>query len=1060
MRKWYIILMTVIVVCCCNREVELEPEQTDPEGRVEVSFKVVGSQQPTKALGESPELETVNIAIFGGSGYLKEYQTVIPTRIEDYQYSEDLSLPQYTCTFTLPLTNSSRRVHIIGNGPSTIPFGRDNEVLPTLLTETGKTGFWQMVTLDNVTALQDGDGDYVYPDINRKRQDGEPYVPTQGLKDAFNNVALIRNWAKIELSAADDSNFTPISFAVVNVPSKGTLVPYGGVKGFIPNYKELSFDDLRKPEYDYAGNLPSSVSFDSFIPSDTDFKEYKEGVKKYVPKPWKDEEDYTVYLYERPVPDGTIPPTYVIVYGLYKNADDSSVPSEGVLCYYKVDLMSGSEYYPILRNFKYQIHIAKISAKGHSTPAEAAAAAGSADVSADVNASHLPDISDGTRRMAIQPWMSKTFIKAQPKEERLYVTFYDNINDTYPAPNMKKECVTYELIPKTGGIIKEVEIGDPVDYDPQTEPKPENYGWRPISFAIASPEEAHIRTQTLRILCKTKPADVDESPLYRDIVISLLPTQQLRVSCGGNGKVLRTQGSDVKVDVAIPDGLVESMFPLAFIIEAKDRSLTPDNSRQGNVMPVISGVSLIDENKHTFYFQRTVTWSEYQTLPSQLDFEDESRWRTFSSYFKTNCDESATSIYVGNVFFETNHTYFTNYESFSNPHFTTSIPYTKDSPVSVSVSMMLKRDSYDDTVLLELKNLKPSDDSWLPEASGKYAFHPSNKDMSFDFLTTENGGDISVTFTTDSGIYEPITLVPWHFTNVSFVDAMIMPSQSNKASNVAFGHVNSDKNSKTVLFGYSTDLGNPTPMVRMIIPNPDGSGMKYPSNYTSAAGLDLSKSTMHGGTYTGESNYYWAEMNTNANNKNTNKVSFVLSSVGYVEENVEVGRFDGNVFTWDYNAETLKKNFSPTKLWYELDKTEVSWKRYLKLSFDAISEVGDYGIKLAKGGTYELTANVYNTKGDIASGTDTDLFCVILEYGLDSGGIPLRPVSVLEPMLPEESLYYPYLGNDNRYLWTFPRTTREATLRLKAPNNRDIVIQRIIGKAFRGTLYDTEGNPE
>jgi len=1060
MRKFlHIILLLVLPLLSCVRE-EMAPEVTPdgPEGRVKLYFTVTGDQLPaTKALGEDVALDSMHVAVFGSSGYLKEYvpAEIVSQGTTEYHFTDYSgnpvvkTVPQFTFTVSLTLSTTARRIHFIGNGPASIPFGRDYEVLPVLLGKK-ETGYWQMFTLPGIYAKQDADGNYINPQ-GGIRQSGEPYVPADETQAAFQNVPLIRNWAKIVVTTSENSNFTPYSFAVVNVPSQGTLVPYGGVQGFITNYKDLSFDELRSEQYNYAGNLPSTVPFDNTVPEEEDFVNFTNGVKQYSDDPNDDSADHSVYMYERPIPDANISPSYVILYGRYKNPDDTSLTDEekanGVMCYYKVDLMSGSEYYPVLRNFKYQISVDKITAKGHATPAAAAAAAGSADVSADINASTLPDISDGTRRMAVQPWMSHTYIHAQGKQEQLYVVFYDDINADVPVPNKRPECVTYELIPENGGIVKDVTIGAAVNSSG------DDNGWRPISFAIASPEEASARTQTLRIKCKTNPDDVDESPLYRDVVISLLPRQPMRISFS-SPRILRAKGSPLRVDISIPDGLVESMFPLVFAIEAREMTLTPDNTVSGNNMPVISAPSITGDERQAFHFRRTLTWDEYRSLASQLDFEDESRWRTFSSYFKTNCDESATRIYVGNDFFLTGDAEFVNYESFSNPKFSTSIPYTAESPVTVTASMMIKRDTYDDTVLLELTNLKPADSSWLPEASGKYAFHPTAQDMSFSLLTTAEGGDVSVTLSTENDVYEPVTLVPWHFSNVSFVDAMPMPSNASKASNVAFGHVNSDRNGKTVLFGYSTDPANPTPTVRMIIPNPDASGMQYPSNYKSASGVDLSKSTLHGNSYTGDANYYWIEMNTNQNTKNTNKVSFVLSSPGYVEENVETGRFEGNVFTWDYNAAALKKNWSTTKLWYELDKTEVNQKRYFRLTFDAISAVGDSGIKLEKGGVYELTANIYNTKGNVHSDTDTGLFCIIFEFALDSDNIPLRPGSVLEPMVPEDCTYYQYLGSDNTYLWTFPQGTKEASLRFKALNSRDIVIKRIIGKAFRGTLHD------
>ncbi len=1039
MRKWFFIGIASLAAWCCNREVDPGQDADVPEGRVGITLTFTAEQLPTKAaLGEEFNLNTVNIAVFGGSGYLKEYQTITPTVKPDGTFE---------CAISLALTNSKRRVHILGNGPSGIPFGRDYDVLPPLLSEEGGTGFWQIIELDNVMAKQDEEGNYI-----------KPYVPTDELAAKFQNVALIRNWAKIELTANENSHFTPYSFAVVNAPTKGTIVPYGGEKGFITNYKDLTFKDLRGKEYDYTGNLPASkAEFDHTVPSEEDFKSFTNGVKQYKASVSPGEIKPAVYLYERPIPDGTLEPSYVIVYGKYINPNDTSLTEEekenGVECYYKLDLMSAGEYYPILRNFRYTIQIELISAKGHGTPEEAAASAGSADVSADVNASHLPDISDGTRRMAIQYWMAHTFLKAEDFGDQLYVKFYDDINPgpggEEPEPNMDPNSVYYELDPADAGIVKDgkVVILPPVGEDEQGK-RPSNYGWRTIQFGIASPSEARARTQILRILCKTNKEDL---PLYREIVISLLPVQTMRVRCLKD-RILRTKGKEVRIDVDIPDGLVESMFPLEFSIEADKLTLTPDDSKSENVLPVVYGETIVDESgRQSFYFRRTVTWDEYSHLSSYLDLESETRWRTFSCYFKTNCDNSTTDVYVANDYFHTGKTHFDNYESFSDPKFSSSIPYSANAPVTVSASMMRQQDSYE-KVFLDLKNLKPADESWQPETSGpftgKYAYQPEAQEMNFNLVTEVEGGDVAVTLTTESGMYEPVTLIPWHFSNVNFVDALPMPKQSGKASNVAFGHVNYDKD-KTVLFGFSTDLDNPMPMVRIV--NNSG-GLAIDNKYTKEGGADMSKE--HGNNYTGEKNYFPIEVRTNKNSQSTESISLVLTSPGYVEETLEAGRFNGRIFTWNYSTNDLKTNWSTTKPWYEKKMTEGTWSCYFRLTFDQISSTGDDGIHLHAGGVYELTANVYNNSGEIHSTTESEMYCVIFEFAQNDENIPLRPSSILEPMFPEESLYYQFLGDDSHFIWTFPRDTKEATLRFKAPNSRDVVIKSVIGKAFRGELYD------
>ena len=1068
MRKWIVIAAAALAALSCSRERE-QDLFVEPEGQVEVTFSVTGDQLPTKALGERHQLETMHIAVFGGSGYLKEYKpaTLKSEGTYEYHYKDTLgnehvkTVPMFTYAVTITLSNSSRRVHFIGNGPSSIPFGKDYEVLPTLLGEK-ETGYWQMITLDNVSALQDSDGNYLTPDGDgyRIHQKGDPYVPSKELEDAFKKVPLIRNWAKIELEAepASKSNFTPISFAVVNVPKQGALVPYGGVKGFITNYKDLSFDQLRSDEYNYGGNLPAAVPFDASIPAKEDFeKNFANGVKQYLENPPADDEHYAVYLYERPVPDANIPPSSVIVYGKYYNPDDLSSLTEeektarGALCYYKVDLMTGSEYYPVLRNFKYIVKIDKISARGHATPEEAFAAAGSADVSADINASTLPDISDGTRRMAVQPWMSKTFIRAEGKKEQLYVTFYNNINGDNPKPDttlVSDGHFTYELIPKTAGIVKDVEIGEAVKDSTRID-----YGWRPISFAIASPDEAAGRTQTLRIKCKVKPDDKDESPLYRDIVISLLPTQQMRVTCE-NPRVLLVTGEPQRVDVDIPDGLVESMFPLHFKIEAKNLTLTPDTSVEGNSLPVISDTSII-ANYPSFYFQRTVEWSEYKALPAKLDYEDDSRWRTFYSYFKTNCENSATEVYVANEYFFTKSTAFTNYASFRAPKFTTSIARKTDSPVEVSAKLMTDpgEGSYV-PVYLALQGLKPADSSisWDDE-KGMYKYTPTSADMTFPLETTVNTGDVSVTLTSDDASYEPAVLTPWHFKEAKVMD-MATPNGNTHTggqfANVVAGHVNSLAD-KRLFIGYFTDSGAPRPQTTI----KDLQGVVS----------DDSKTTWDdGGPISSTAQEFYREkwLRTQVG---LDPISVTLSAVGYVEEIISAPRFKGSIYSheirnandWNslINTEThseenkydyfVQKEVTSPEFPKDKGKFRVHLSGNKQVTAHSTGGTVD-GIVLPAGGHYVIEVDIESDHEDIF------LYYDQLFYYVDNGTV-FKP-RVANPY-PDGSIYYGYQGNNYEYIWSLPYGVTGGKLELDTSSGKDIVLNRFIMRGYHGILNTT-----
>jgi len=373
----HICLLLVLALLSCAREVDFVPagEEEDgaPDGRVTVTFSVLTEHNPdTKALGEETNLNTdrMYLAVFGGSGYFKEYINatfVSQTRekhlfkVEDSQGNEvdvEKEVDAYTFQADLKLSNTPRTIHFLGNGPTTIRTGRDREVLPNLLGEY-ETAFWQMVTLPEITAKQI-DGVYVKPDgmggYTERTSTNDPYVISDETKAYFpeTGIALVRNWSKIILRNSPTSNFTPISYAVVNVPKKGTLVPYGGRTGWIPDYQTKDFDDLFDADrpYAYGGNLPEGTEFDDTVPEIEDFINGTNGVVKYDVRFDELQEEYdaqldsdlenAVYLYERPAPQGLIPPSYVIVYGTYYREDDTALTDEeknagGVKCFYKID---------------------------------------------------------------------------------------------------------------------------------------------------------------------------------------------------------------------------------------------------------------------------------------------------------------------------------------------------------------------------------------------------------------------------------------------------------------------------------------------------------------------------------------------------------------------------------------------------------------------------------------------------------------------------------------------------------------------------------------------------
>ena len=930
MRRILTYLLTcLLVVCSCIREPE---EQRDvfssyPEGaKVTVRFTVAAEGLvPTKAqsLGEDKPLESLHLAVFGSSGYLKEYveATIDDTpcgsiAFEDPNDPEKITnVPLYGFTAKLTLTDSKRIIHFIGNGPSTLSFGYADAVLSSLLSTSGERAYWQMMEIDGIkaktstTSYTDHHGNSVeigdYIDANGdKITNGEGYVVSTDTQDQFKEIPLVRNWAKIVVEADrnndNDPYFTPISYAVVHVPDRGTLAPHSAAtNGFIKDYQKKTYFDI--VNLGYPANLPPNASMDETIPDITDFTRWDPEADNYEDPStvegigWKNGvapagQYGAVYLYERPVPSDQLPPTFVIIYGMYDNPDDQAHKGK---CFYKVDLMTDHKYYPVYRNFQYRILIHSILSQGHSTPQAAAAAAGSADVSADINARHLPDISDGIRRLAIQNWMAQTFTDAQHNNTELSAYFMSDV--TLNQPNMDAEAVTLEVLPMKRGIdpvITSCSIDPPESADPNDEA----YGWRTIHFSTSGPSNT-IRSQTLRVI-GTSGGDF----LYRDIVITIQEIQDMLVRCSDR-RIKAEKGTPVDVYISIPDGLAESMFPLQFQIEPVAMTLSPNNDN----LPVQYGPSISDSGKSSFHFIRTLDWDEYRSLPTELDASDK-LWRRITCHFVSNRDISSTAIWVRNdEYFTPATTDLSNFSDKSFHHLQFLEPIKQESGLSLTLSFEVDRDPDFPEITLMLDGMIPQARENLPLPDGftavsdvSFRFTPTESPVMIPFVTADNTGEVYVKLSAED--YESQSVKTHYFTlfhDIGFIDGHKLFS-ANKWSNVANGLVNTAEN-KTVLFGYFDDPAalNPTINLR----NLDGLNKMTPTGYPWTPDGPRSPD--------GERTYHELEFQT-ANNDLQRPVSFILSSPGYLEVPVSAGRFRGNIYTNNDGNSTVNLTSSLT----------------------------------------------------------------------------------------------------------------------------------------------------
>lgn len=1030
-----ILVFAAAFLSCKRQEQEAVLHGGFPEGeKVTIHFSLPGFQPGTKALDEGGDLNSLHVAVFGGSGYLKEYvkATIMETGTHVYEdYDKDSTLvshtvPKYGFSVTLTLSESPRTVHIIGNGPDVLPFGYDTAVLPTLLSEEGEKAYWQMISLPEGIRAKQINGKYVDIDDNEIPEGGSGYVPDQTTAQAFENIALIRNWSKIVLTAASDSNFEPISLAVVNVPSRGSIVPYSSqTGGFISGYQHFGFKEIE--ESGYPASLPAGATFDNTIPEPSDFTPASQAV----------------YLYERPIPTTSLQPSYVLIYGHFTDPEPEVDGDSSGDYYYKVDLMETkkvgdsweSSYYPIYRNFKYQVVVKAILSAGYATPPAAAASAGSADVSSDVTTAHLSDISDGIGRLHLSPWTSKTFTREYPVDHPLTELSVYFSQSPDGEPDMEEHSVTLELLdPEDGGedLIYNVQMSAPSQ-------ESGSRGWRNISLCLNAPDQYLSRTQVLRI------TGIHEyGRLYRDVEITMQPIQPILVMCE-DAFLPKTKGAPQDVMLMVPDGLTQSMFPLDFIIEPEACTLTPDNSKPNNNLPVVSGESISEHGaysgKTTFQFIRTLTWEEYRSLPIYLD-DSNNIWRTIHCYFKTNRAISATTVWVYNEFFRKGSDTFDNYnyKTFGNLTFNSPIPLSSDTEIQLSFEMeeesgRVYPDSYPE-VTVKAIGLYTDDPNLSPgNEEGSYVFKPTGHNVSLTFITTTSDGDISIGLSALE--YEDATLVPWRFRNAGFVNGQRLKNISNvKWSNVAFDHVNAQNGGKTVMFAYSDDPLHPNTTVTLhvdgLLSNGTTSGFVMDKPYTPTPYTEVSDPLYHEIDF--KTGSVW----------NYSDVVYVLSADGYVTERGTIGRFEGNIRTMNANNNTMKSFVVGVE---NATKTLTEDDGQCEVSFSLVS--GNSSGAHLEAGTIQ-TFTVTNKKAG------NELMFVRFKFLKEKNGTVNAP-SLLTPSV---GTIEKYPGAVDQYIWLLPRGLQTATISLTAPDERNIIVQELVVKTVYNCKLYTHGRQE
>lgn len=530
--------------CMKNDRVTKEPDATD---KVDIVFGVDLPETHTKVMADDPQVQNLRVAVFGGSGYLKEYVQATPIDLATENST------RYYYKVRLSLSDSYLKVHFIANGPQTLPFKYEDEVMSVQTVSGNQDAYWQKIELPNgITAKKDDEGVYI-------KVNGE-YVVSDETKARFQDIPLVRNFAKIVVQSETD-DFQLLSYALVNIPSMGSIAAYNKkTNAFVMNYQDSTMTQLKSW---YPGNIPAAATIDKTIPAASAFSANP------------------VYMYERPIP--TEDATFLIVYGKYK---------DGLNYYYRIELQDADGYYAIYRNWVYTVKIKGILRAGSATPTDAANSAGSGDVSTDQKAENLTDVSDGVARIYVE-YTEKTLVGAGTVT--LKFKFLPDASSDTPANDQVTVTVGD---PGASGAVINGSVTVATSDDAQ--------GWRQLSFTSTAPGDV-LKTQTIRV---TGTYGNPQAKLFRNVTYKLMSIQDMVVVCDPHD-LLKGKGEKVDVLIKIPKDLPRSIFPLQLKIESSALSITPDNDN----LPVYPGETFVEgKTGASYYFIKTLDYDDYLAL--------------------------------------------------------------------------------------------------------------------------------------------------------------------------------------------------------------------------------------------------------------------------------------------------------------------------------------------------------------------------------------------------------------------------------------------------------------
>ncbi len=589
----YIVVAASLVLGACSEET-LRPDVPDAGGEEGVRVSIAIPDMPrlaTRAFGDTPAAD-LKLTVFEFEKGTDPTNTFLTKIYQAETLTQTNVANGATVDFRindLLMTESPRVLHfVVAPQHLDAKYASEAVVFSNLSVRDNSQAYWGRVEFPN---------GYGTVDKNMKPQ------LTDEAKQKLTGVNVLRNFAKVsvEVAATATANFQLTGFELVNVPTSGTVAPYNSGRQEFPQM----FDDAGTMlgYLAVAGNGSGQQGYSGIMPANCGFRNLEENFSPVADGGRPAWSTRDAYLYEHPFESTRR--TYVILQGNYRPTTTDAWQT----CYYKIDLVrlneeSGmTEYYDILRNYDFHINVTGVSAPGASTASEAISGVSYNNISADVDARDMLQISDGANIVEV----SKTniiFTNTTPVE---FLYRYSPVGG-FSSETTNAKLHTNGL--NAGDVIASVTApevytdADGVVWVKRViTPKPiPEAGTREQSFYVV---DADGLGREIRLVAHV-PYD------YSDIEVYPGSENGRPTSAAGQGTVSPLSGQPFTVYFNLPAGMPEAMFPLTFILESNRQNM--ENNPIGTLV-VTSGQTGFPTTEvyevPRIKYRKTVSYAEY-----------------------------------------------------------------------------------------------------------------------------------------------------------------------------------------------------------------------------------------------------------------------------------------------------------------------------------------------------------------------------------------------------------------------------------------------------------------